>query len=73
VQLDRHLAQRLDDHQRPRVRLEVREEAPDVAPGLRQSRGGEQRLAPLPRGDRVDGPEQQLRVGRAEHGQHVIE
>ena len=38
AQLGRHLAERLDDHQRARVGLEVAEEAAEVAPGVGQPR-----------------------------------
>ena len=56
-----------------RVGLEVAEEAAEVAAGVGQPRGGEQRRARVAGGDGVDRAEQQVGVGGAEHGQHVLE
>ena len=73
-QLGRDLAaERLHDHQPARVRLEVAEEAPDVAARLGQPGRGEQRRARVAGRHGVDGAEQQVGVGGAEHGQHVLE
>ena len=72
-QLGGHLAQHLDDHQPAQVRLEVAEEAADIAPGGGQPGGGVERGASVAVRDGIDGGEQQVGVGGAEHGEHVVE
>ena len=72
LQLRRHLAERLDDHEVARVRLEVADEAERVAAGLRQARGRQQRRARVAGGDRVERGEEQVGVGDAEHREHVL-
>ena len=73
AQLLGHLAERLDDHQPAQMRLQIAEEAADVAAGLRQPGGGQQRRAGVAGVDRVHGAEEQVGVGRAEHREDVVE
>ena len=73
AQLGRHLAEHLHDHQPAGVGLEVGEEAAEVAAGLGEPGGGEQRGARVAGGDRVDGAEQQVGVRGAEHREHVVQ
>jgi hypothetical protein len=72
-QLRRHLAERPRHQQRAGVGLEVGEEALDVAAGLGQPRGGVQGRPRVALRDGVDRAEQQIRVRRPQHGQHVVE
>ena len=67
-----HLAQRLHDEQVARVGLEVLEELGDVAAGVGQARGGQPRGAGVAGGHGVEGLEEQVRVGDAEHGEDVL-
>ena len=69
-----HLAERLDDHQRARVRLEVAEEAAEVAAGVGEPwRRPSSAARGVAGGDRVDRAEHEVGVGGAEHGEHVLE
>ena len=72
AQLGGHLAQRLHDEQVARVGLEVLEELGDVAAGVGQARGGEPGGAGVAGGHGVEGLEEQVRVGDAEHGEDVL-
>jgi hypothetical protein len=72
-QLGRDLAERARHQQRPGVGLEVAEEALDVAAGLGQPGGGVERGSRVALRDRVDGADQEVRICRAQHGQHVLE
>ncbi len=65
------LARDLDRQQLAPVHLEVSQHLPGVAAGLRQRRGRAKGSGGVSRDHRVDRPEQLLRVGHAEHGQHV--
>ena len=71
-QLVRDLPQRLHDEQVARVGLEVLEELGDVAARVGQARGGEPRGAGIAGGDGVEGLEEQVDVGDAEHGEDVV-
>ena len=67
-----HLAQRLHDEQVARVGLEVLEELGDVAAGVGEPGGGEPGGAGVAGGDGVEGLEEQIDVGDAEHGEDVV-
>jgi hypothetical protein len=71
--LGRDLAERADDEQVARVGLEVAQERAGVAAALAELGRREQRPARVVRADRVERLEEQVGVGDAEHGEHVLE